>query len=361
MQAIALRPQRGQITGNLAGLALCVLGMLVFPVACIPLALLLPLFACPLIGHKTQWASFLSAAAPSLISLANGMDFLYCLSLLAICGLPLAATELLRPGKKGASPLAFLFHIAAYAAALTAVSFCASRVLGGDLSAGLADALVSRVEASPRVGVTLYQLAASGLIGVPKAYQRAEMLVFALDPALIRQLLMSLRLTLNLSFAQLLPSLFVQACIIGGLFTALRVQRLQHSYLLVSGQQNPKAVGERVRVAIPPGFSMLQLPPPLRWPVSLIGLGALLCAMTPGSFAQELSLLLYTAFVCVFQLIGAAVAICLLSARHPDRKALYGVLAGFIYIFFPIVLFLIGVLDPVLHFRSKTLFQQEEE
>lgn len=361
MQAIALRPQRWQITTQLVGLALCVGGMLVFPVLCLPLCLLIPLFSCPLIGLKQQWAVFLALPAPTLISLLNGFDALYSASLFLLCGLPAALAEHLRSTRKAGAALAFLYYICAYAAALLAVAACAARLFGGGLADGLSDLLTASVRSSPNAGATLYQLAASGVIGVPKAYQNAGALSFMLDPVLARQLLLSLRLSLNLAFHQILPSLFVQSCILGGVFTALRVQRLNHSYLLVDGQPPAAESADRVQIAVSPGFSMLQLPPSLRWPTALMALCALLFSLSPSALVQQLSLLFYTAFLCVYELIGAAVMVCLLSARHPDRKGLFGLLAAVVYLVFPVALFLIGVLDPILHFRSKTLFQQEEE
>lgn len=361
IQTIPLKPKRWQISVKMAALAACVLGMLCFPALCVPFALATPLFACPLLGLKEQWAAFSAVAAPAVISLAVGMDALYSISLLLVCGLPLTATWLLRSSGHTTSTSAFLFHISAYTAALLCVVIFATRMLGGNLTEGLTTAVMQPLVASPNVGITLYRLAAAGLIGVPKAYQSAAPLVFALNPTLIHQLLLSLRLTLTLSFSQLLPSLFVQCCLIGGLFTALRVQRFHHAYLVVDAPGKPRDDVKRVHVAIPAGFSLIQLPPACRWPLLMLGLASLFFSGSDNAMLNELSLLMYTTFVCVYQLLGAAVMVCLLSARNHDHIKLYGVLTAALYLMVPFVLFLMGILDSVLHFRSKTLFQQEEE
>ena len=57
MQAVALHPPRGQVMGMLAGIGLLVAGMAAMPGLCLPFGFLLPLFACPLVGGKKQWAA----------------------------------------------------------------------------------------------------------------------------------------------------------------------------------------------------------------------------------------------------------------------------------------------------------------
>ncbi|MEG0741725.1 MAG: hypothetical protein RR065_02150 [Clostridia bacterium] len=356
MQAIALHPQRGQILGQLFGLGVLAVGMLAVPALCLPLGLLMPLFACPLIGLKQQWCAFVAIPAPALITLMNGGNPYFAMSLLLLCGLPVVVAEVLRSRKRGANAESYLPYMAAYAVALLVIGGCATWVLGGDLVNGLADWLTSMVQASPNAGETLYKLAVAGLVAVPDLYRKAAPISFLLDPVLIHQLLLSYHLTLELLLTRLLAPLFVQACLICGLFTSLRVQKLNHCYLLVGEHER-----EKVQISLTPGFGMINLPPAFRWPLLAMGVCSLLLSMDGASYAQQLSMLMSTVFTCSFELIGAAVAVCLLCARKPEWKPLFGALAALLYVLAPIVLFLIGILDPVLHFRTKSLFPHEKE
>ena len=233
MQPSEIRPQRAQLTAAMLGLGLLGVVMAVFPFTCVLLALVVPLLACPLAGRKQQWAAWLAALAPATISLLAGFHPLYAVSL-ALPGLCAMATALwLKRSKRLPAPAAILYEMVAYAFALLCVVICAQAALGNAIAPGLAEWLVKRVQSSGNTGLLLYRFAAAGLIAVPEGYQKASLLSFAFDPVLIRQLLLSLRLTAERLIASALPSLFVQACMLGGLFTALRCQRLNCMVLLV--------------------------------------------------------------------------------------------------------------------------------
>ena len=47
--------------------------------------------------------------------------------------------------------------------------------------------------------------------------------------------------------------------------------------------------------------------------------------------------------------------VCILSARNPDRAALYGALSAALYALFPMALFFLGVADQAFHFRTRLL------
>ncbi|MEG0638926.1 MAG: hypothetical protein RR824_02725 [Clostridia bacterium] len=361
MQVVKLKPQRIQLLTQLLGLALCVFGMLLAPVLCLPLSLLLPLFACPLVGHKQQWAGFLSVAAPAVISLLSGFDVLYSLSLLLPCGLCLAVAEYLRPSKKAALPYAFVYYIIAYFITMGMIIACLAQAVGGSLVLGLAAKATEAIRTSPKSGQILYNLASMGIVGLPSNYVHPTMLSFTLDPIFIHQLLLSLQRSLELALWPLIPSWFVQICFLGGLFTTLRTQHMNHAILLVTTLDKPSPDAKKVEITLPSGFSRLQLPPSLRLPLSLIALASLFCALTPGDLWGELSLLLWAVVLCLFEVLGAAVLVGVLSARKPEQKSLWGCLAAALYLLFPIALFLIGMLDPFLHFRSRTLFQEEQQ
>ena len=167
-------------------------------------------------------------------------------------------------------------------------------------------------------------------------------------------MLLSLRLNVALMLENLLPWLFVQACLLGGLFTALRVQRMRCAVLVVG--PDPEHPGERkARVVSPPGFRLMVIPPRLRWVLFLMALASLLLIGAQARLAQTLGLLFYATFSCAFQLAGAAVLVCMLSAHTPGRAALYGALSAVLYALFPVALFFIGVADQALHFRSRLL------
>lgn len=358
MQPSEIRPQRAQLTAAMLGLGLLGVVMAVFPFTCVLLTLVVPLLACPLAGRKQQWAAWLAALAPAAISLLAGFHPLYAVSL-ALPGLCAMATALwLKRSKRLAAPAAILYEIAAYAFALLCVVICAQAALGNAIAPGLAEWLVKRVQSSGNTGLLLYRFAAAGLIAVPEGYQKAGLLSFAFDPVLIRQLLLSLRLTAERLIASALPSLFVQACMLGGLFTALRCQRLNCMVLLV--EEGPARTQRKTRVIRPPGFRMLFLPPKSGWLPGVMGLASLVLLSAQSALAQTLGQLFYAAFACTFQVLGAAVIVCLLSARKPERAPLYGALAGAAYVLFPLALFFIGVADQAGHTRVKWLKQIDQ-
>ena len=280
-------------------------------------------------------------------------DPLYSLSLLLPGTLPMALTLWLKARKKLAAPLSIGLYIGAYAASLTLVTLAAAHALGAGIAEGLAQLLAAQVEASDQPGLLLYRFAAAGLLAVPDGYSGALPL-FLLDPAVVRQMLLSLRLNVALMLENLLPWLFVQACLLGGLFTALRVQRMRCAVLV--GGPDPEHPGERkARVVSPPGFRLMVIPPRLRWVLFLMALASLLLIGAQARLAQTLGLLFYATFSCAFQLAGAAVLVCMLSAHTPGRAALYGALSAVLYALFPVALFFIGVADQALHFRSRLL------
>lgn len=360
MQIVALKPQRMQLIALMVCLGLMALGTALFPAMAVVFALLMPLFSCPLAGHRQHWAALAASVAPTLISLLNGYDTLYAVSLLVLTGAPLAVAYVLAANKNQSGSMPLGAHIAACAAGLAVVIACATHALGGNLPTGLADLLTQRVSASAQPGMALYRLATAGLLNVPNEYRGASLLVYLLEPALIRQMLMSLHLTLEILFRQSLPSAFVQAGVICGLFTALRARRLNTAMLIVfRDARNPNK--RQTRVAQPLGFSSLTLPRSLSRLVTGMGLCSILLIGTGSQLMQTLGLLFYAMFNTVFQLCGAAVIVGVLSARNPERKPLYGSLAAILYVLFPLALFLIGILDPALHFRKRLKEQPEKE
>ena len=354
MQSAAIRPAKAQLWSAMVGLALLCALMLLLPFACPALALVTPLLGCPLVGNRRQWAAWIAGALPAAVSLLSGFDPLYSLSLLLPGLLPLFLTLWLRARRKLAAPSVIPLFIVAYATALTLVVAAASHALGAGLAEGLTEQIVARVASSDQPGLVLYRFALAGLLSVPDSYHSGVLPLFLLDIDLVRQMLLSLRLHVQALLAQTLPPLFVQACVLGGLFTALRVQHLNCAVLIV-GPDPEHPGGRKARVASPPGFRLLMLPAHLRWPLCLMAVVSLVLLTSDGDLAQTLGQLFFAAFTCAFQLAGAAVLVCMLASRAPDRAPLYGVLAAVLYVLFPMVLFLLGVTDQALHFRTRLL------
>ena len=286
VQSAVIRPERSRLFAAVAGLLVLTGLMAFFPSACVGLALLTPLLGCPLAGSGRQWAAWLAAAAPAALSLLYRFDPLYSLSLLLPGTLPMALTLWLKARKKLAAPLSIGLYIGAYAASLTLVTLAAAHALGTGIAEGLAQLLAAQVEASDQPGLLLYRFAAAGLLAVPDGYSGALPL-FLLDPAVVRQMLLSLRLNVALMLENLLPWLFVQACLLGGLFTALRVQRMRCAVLVVG--PDPEHPGERkARVVSPPGFRLMVIPSRLRWVLFLMALASLLLIGAQARLARSL-------------------------------------------------------------------------
>lgn len=339
MQVVALKPSRTRLAGMLAAVCALVALMALFPLAALPISLLLPLFICPLIGTKNQWAVIPGALAPTVIALLAGQPALYAFSLLFCGGIPAVAT-LLANHAKAEDGTMYAYFIGAYAFALALVLGSLQGLFPGRLAEGIARQVTDSVTASPDSLITLYRLAASGFISVPSGFEGRNLLGLMLDPGLTRQLSLSLHLTLSQTLYQLLPTLVVQICLLGGVFTALRVAKMNRRYLLVDAQHR-----EPVKVALTPGFSLLRMPRKCGGALTAMGLMGMVLAMTESAWCQQLSALLFASFVGGYALTGAAAALRAFLKRWPQARIAAGVLVAILYVLFTTVLFLFGVLD----------------
>ena len=359
MPKLMLKPQKAQLTAWSVALAVLAAAMFLFPALCLPLALLTPLFACLLLKSRMQWVAWASVAAPMAAALLDGQDGLFSASLLLPCGLALAVTCL--PSEKRLGVKGLLWYLGASTAALTMIVFCASYALGAPLSDALTQTLMRRVQNAENQGQLLYRFAQAGLAGVPKEYRQAGPLAYALDPVLIRQLLLSLEETVRRLLESLLPQAFVQAALLGGLFTALRVRRAEGVFVVVEAAA-PGNDGQRTaRVAIQPGFRFLTIPPGLRRALVGMGMASLLLMYAEQSLLATLGLLFYTAFSAAFALQGAAVLVCTLAAKKPERLTAAGFLAAALYVLFPLALVLLGLSDSFVHYRAKLLRSDQKK
>ena len=101
MQSVSIKPGAKKIKRLIFGIcALCIV-MVYVPVLSLPLALLLPLFSCPLVGYKQPVMIGMALVMPPVAAIMGGYDELYALSLALLVVLPLAVTRWL-PVKKQA-------------------------------------------------------------------------------------------------------------------------------------------------------------------------------------------------------------------------------------------------------------------
>lgn len=346
MQTVALKPKRAEWMFMTFGLGLLCIAMLLLPALCIPLALCVPLLGCPLVGRKEEWAAWSAAVMPAVSSLLAGYDALYAISLMLIGLVPLLITRLIpmprRPGAKG-----MMMYISAIAVSLALTLALAAHALGGPLYATLPGVIVDEISRMKDCTLILRQLAAMGLISVPDGYSLQGAARPLMDAIHNQQMLMSLRLTLEMLIRQSLPQLFVQSCLLVGLFTELRLERVKGVMLVV---ETKTANEKRTRVIAPPSFRLLAIPQGLRTALVLLCLVSFLTV--ENAAGQMLSDLAFAALSTVYMLLGAATIVFLYTKNDPDRKTLAGVIAAALYVLSPFLLLLIGVMEQFMHFRK---------
>ncbi|MDD3214030.1 MAG: hypothetical protein PHY64_10155, partial [Eubacteriales bacterium] len=170
-----------------------------------------------------------------------------------------------------------------------------------------------------------------------RAFQLGNLMF--LNPSLERELLNMLRLRLSEGFASWIPSLLVQGALIIGVFTALLTA---HS----RARKTPGATPA-------PLFRSLKLTRTEQGYMLALCLITLLAGLVDNTFLSLLSTLTYAGFSTVYQLLGAAVLIAMLSRNHPQRAPIYGILSALIYLAVPIALFLLGLFDQFIRLRSS--------
>ncbi len=355
MQTVALKPKRAEWTALIVGLAILCGVMFAAPALCAPLALVGPLLACPLVGRKEEPVAWASAAVPTVASLAAGYDVFYSVSLLLIGLLPLLITRFVplpkRPGAAG-----MLMYISAMAFSLTVVLCMAAHMLGGPLQVMLPQVVVQKISRMDHLSDVLRQLAIRGLVSIPDGYTVDGMMRPLMQASYHQQMLMSLRLTLEMLIAQELPKLFVNACILVGLFTSLRLERMNGVLLVVEAKS---ASQKQTRVVAAPSFRLLAMPRPLRMLMLVMALVSFMLMMSYGTLAQTVGRLCYATFETLFTLLGAAILVFMYTKNDPDRKTIAGVLAAAVYVVAPFVLFLIGLFDQTFHFRNPQAHKPE--
>ncbi|MBR3873854.1 MAG: hypothetical protein IKJ26_06725 [Clostridia bacterium] len=351
MEGIQLKPRKAQIMVMTIGLGILCGLSLAAPVTGLAAAILVPLFACPLVGRKEEWLAWLTAAAPTVGAMLEGFSAIYAGCLLLPGMLPLLATRLLKP-KQRTGPRGILLYTGITAAALTLCAACITWLLGGPIGQTLPICVTEFIARMKNPGLVLYRLAASGLLTLPENYGHSDLLSHLLEPALVQQMLMSLRLTLEKMLGYYLPYGFVQISLLAGLFTALRTEHA-HGVMLVIEANAAKPSERRARVLPPPGFRHLTLPNGLRRAVYIMWALALILISGTNSLAATVGMLFFSLCSALLQLNGAAVGVYMFGNRHPDHIVLIGIIIGIIYAVSPMALMIIGVSDTILHYRTK--------
>ena len=334
------------------GAALVALGGLCygyFPLS--PLfSLLLPLAVCPLYQRGELWPALLLPLIPAAAFLARGGDMGIGLLLPLYSCLGLLLVVIGKRRRWGLHAEAAVL-IAACAVTSLALLTRLSLLLGGPLYTSLSESVIGTLQNSLMRGSILYRLTSLGILSVPSAYAGSTAFQLGdyvlMNPGLEKELLNMLRLRLSEGLTSWIPSLLVHSSALIGLFSALFAARA-----------SARRAGD---VSQAPRFRDLRLTKTEQGYMLLLCVVTLFTGFIDDAFLSQLSALTYAAFAAICQLLGAAVLVTLLSKRHPERAGLYGFLAGLLYLVFPLVLFLLGMLDQFLPLRPETPNHQEEE
>lgn len=314
----------------------------VFPPVAPLLALLLPLAVCPEAAQGRGWFVTALILSPATAFIAGGGDVVMGLLLPTASCLCLLMNAVGRRAGWRFHAVA-LSYMAAVAMGVLALLMRLSYLLGGTLPTQLADALVATIRNSLRGGSILYRLVSLGYLSVPDAYSNTAAFQFGdlvlLAPGLRTELLNMLRLRLTESFTSWIPTFLVQGSVIVGLFSALLASQARAIRLGVG------MLAQR--------FSTLRLTRSEQGLMLVLCVATLVTGITGGTFLSLLSALMYAFFAAVYQLLGAAVLIALFSRKHPRRAALHAILCAFLYLVFPIALFMLGVMDQFIHLRGE--------
>ena len=353
MQAVNLHPQRRMIVSKQIVLFVLAVLCIAVPALCLPVALCMPLFSCPLIRGKEQWSAYVTAPVPALVALLDKGHPVYALGIALAALLPVAATAILSKEKTG-TPV--IFYVYAFLCALSgALALYGIYLQSGLWLPELAGAkAVEFVMHHPQRAQLLHQAMLSELLPVPAGYTKVSILSYYLDPIFLRQMMLALESRVVQWVYKLLPMLLINASIILGLFTGLRVQRLRNAFLLVDKDKPGK-----VCIAMTPPFSQLNLPRKWRWAILAFLLVQLFLGGAEGVWAILSLLLGYTAET-LLQLQGAAMVCSWLMKSDPDRRNMAGWVAAALYLLLPIALLVLGCFDNLSAFRRHTEDDNEE-
>ena len=354
VDSIAVKPKRAQVMTNVIALGiLCGLSLASVLVSGL-CAMLLPLFACPLARHqKEEKLAWAACAFPAIGCLLRGGDPVLAAVLLVPGMLPLWATRQLHPKKlSGLNGIVLYTCLSAMSAAL---------VLGfASYSAAtpFPDVVTEKLAESETSGMLLFQLAQMGLVNLPEGFEQSSLLSPLMQPVMLEQMLLSFRRTVELYMVNEFPMLVTHACLLIGLFTALRVEHLNGVMLVVA--IDPNHPGERkTHVTSPPGFRLLTLPPQLRVALAVLMFASVLL-LSSGGLGHTLALMGAQFILTCYQLVGASVMVFVFARHNPDQLRLIGGAVGLVYALLPTVPLLIGIADSFIHFRTHKVREDSE-
>lgn len=356
MQAISLRPQQRLIVNKRIVLFLLVALIAVIPALSLPLAMLMPLFLCPLMWAKKRWIALITLPMPALIAYLNGFPIAYVITLLGVVGAPTYAAYLeYREGKFQQNwEQAYMATMICTAGLALWALYLDQWHAGMNLAEFVAGHVEHWVMKHPERTQLLYQAMASGLLPVPDGYEKVTLLNLTLDPVFLGEVRLMLRSRVMDLVETTVPSLLVQSGIIIGLFIQLRILRMWGSYLLMD-EEHP----QKISVAMAPSFSTFRISDRTRWMLVLFCLFYFLIGSSKG-YLFRLAQLMYATFETLFQLQGGAVICDSIIRKNADRRVLAGILVAVLYLLLPFGLFLIGCFDNMFSFRTKAEDDKKE-
>ena len=242
-----------------------------------------------------------------------------------------------------------VMYISAMAFSLVVVLCMAVHMLGGPLQSVLPELIVQKLSRTKNLSEVLRRLAMQGLVSVPDGYSVNGAFRPLMQAAHNQQMLMSLRLTLEMLISSYLPKLFVNACVLTGVFVSLRLERMNGVLLVVEAKS---ASQKHTRVVAAPAFRLLAMPRPLRLMLFGMAIVSFVTAFSASALAQTFGQLCYALFETLYTLLGAAVLVFVFTKNDPDRRIRAGVLAAALYLIAPFVLLIVGLLDQSFHFRN---------
>jgi hypothetical protein len=303
------------------------------------MALALPLAVCPAFAQGYAWFALALPLAPATAWFAAGGDPVLGL-LIPLCPYLCLLANVYRRRYRLSLHGEAVACAGAFAVGAVGMLLRLSALLGGSLFPRLAETAVGTVQNSITGGNVLYSLVSVGYLTVPAVYADSAAIklgnLILIAPSLKQELLNMLRLRLTEGLTDWVPSLLIQGAVLVGVFSALFAARARAKK---SGDASPR-------------FAAFSLSRAEQGAMLALCLVTLLAALAGTGFPALLSSLAYTGFSTVYQLLGAAVVVALLSGRRPKRTVWYGILAAVLYVVLPIGLFMLGMVDQFVHLRG---------
>ena len=357
-KAIVLHPSKGKIQGLILGTWLTSLLCVLVPAFSVAAVFVLPLFLGPLAGSRKKMWAYPVGLAALLIGAWLWTRQVFFPAWLVLAAAPPLVLAYRFPFMKLDFRRFLFWFWGAYALSVMLVLAWPALRGYGPLADWLSRRLTEALRRSGGGNALLYRLTAAGYLSLPEEVGAPSPLRSLLEqrPA-ARQLYLALELHLRQRLTLLLPALCMQVILLGGLMTGLRVWKTRCTLLMVDEEKKTLPT-----VTVSPGFSGLSIGRGL-WGL-LMGAGVaglLIASSTLNDMALQLARVLTGFCSAGFFLSGGSVLCGLLMRQDEDRRLWAGLLTGAVYVLLPALLFLLGFLDPLLHYRSRGSFQNQKE